>query len=353
MSTTSHQEDSTFEKDFYKDHVPRLCEPAVHELKNISQAYMGFSIVFFVLGAVELILFLVLFAAIAQSTILAYSLALMFLTGFAYFILRIYFQSRKPEQLVELRNRFIDSCKNTMHFQEGIAEHHMLLANASCRFAANLQELEYSFYPVTSHRFEFISPLLEKFSCFWHWQDVHKMQELLLFDAIEEFLKLVRYEPTNLEVHAMLANCYVLLSSLYIDPRTIEDFDEERWVPSGRCTVEMEEKFYSAARRAIEEFNILKEYAPNDPWVHEQLAYSYRDLQMPEEEIQEYETIVSLKPDDGDALYSLGVLYFQQGHNAKGLRAYEKLKHQQYPRADELISFYGAYTPVLHQEEPL
>lgn len=335
-----------FEKDFYKEHIPKLCEPAIAELKSISQAYMAFHIAFIALGVVEVFLFLLLFASLAKSALLAYSLALIFLTSFAYLILRLYFQSRKPEQLLEIRNRYSEGCKNTLRFQEGIPEHHMLLANATCRFAASLQELEYSFYTLSSRKFDYLGPLLEKFSCFWHWRDVHKMQELLLFDAIEEFLKLIKCEPTNLEVHAMLANCYVLLSTLYIDPRTLEDFDEEKWIPPGRCTEEMNEKFLSAAKRAIEEFNILKEYAPNDPWVHEQLAYSYRDLQMPEEEITEYEIIVNLKEGDLDAIYNLGVLYFQQGHNAKGLRVYEKLKTANYQRAEDLISFYGAFTPA-------
>ena len=62
---------------------------------------------------------------------------------------------------------------------------------------------------------------------------------------------------------------------------------------------------------------------------------------MYEEEIQEYETINRLKPDDLEALFKLGVLYFKLGKNAKGLQIYEKLKKYRYSKAEQLITFYG------------
>jgi tetratricopeptide (TPR) repeat protein len=134
-----------------------------------------------------------------------------------------------------------------------------------------------------------------------------------------------------------------MLSGLYIDPRTLEGYDEERWIPSDKYSEGFVEKFRFTAERAIEEFKILSEYAPDDPWVHIQLAYSYHDLQMPLEEIKEYETIKRLQPDDLDNLFKLGILYFQQGWNAKGLRVYEELKKAHYAKAEALIKFYGSY----------
>src|SRR5262249_17342472 len=143
-----------------------------------------------------------------------------------------------------------------------------------------------------------LTPTLEKFSCFCHWKDLHKIKELLLTHAIEEHIKVVKCEPTNLEVHAALANAYVMLSSLYADPRKYEGYDEERWIPPERYSTEMQILFRATAERAIEEFKILNDYAPDDPWVHVQLAYSYHDLQMPEEEIREYELVLKLRPQD-------------------------------------------------------
>jgi tetratricopeptide (TPR) repeat protein len=132
------------------------------------------------------------------------------------------------------------------------------------------------------------------------------------------------------------------LSGLYVDPRTVEGLDDDRWIPSTKYNESFKQKFRSIAEKAIEEFKILSDYAPHDPWVHAQLAYSYRDLQMHKEEIREYETILQLCPDDREALFKLGKLYFEQGQNAKGLQVYETLKGSHYKKAESLIHFYGA-----------
>jgi tetratricopeptide (TPR) repeat protein len=171
------------------------------------------------------------------------------------------------------------------------------------------------------------------------------MREILLHGAVDEYIKLVKAQPTNLEAHAALANAYVMLSGIYIDPRNIEGYDDDRWIPSEKYGAKFQAAFRSVAERAIEEFKILSDYAPDDPWVHTQLAYSFHDLQMPKEEIEQYEMIQRLLPDDQDNLHKLGVLYFQQGHNAKGLKVYEDLKRRHYPKTDNLIKHYGTITP--------
>ena len=134
-----------------------------------------------------------------------------------------------------------------------------------------------------------------------------------------------------------------------MDPKTVEGLDDDRWVPQTSINESFQQKFRKTAEKAIEEFKIMSDYAPHDPWVHAQLAYSYRDLQMPKEEIKEYEAILHLCPDDKETLFKLGKLYFQQGQNAKGLQIYETLKNTHFKKAENLISFYGAYsTPHAH-----
>jgi tetratricopeptide (TPR) repeat protein len=216
------------------------------------------------------------------------------------------------------------------------------LAKAAHKFAIHLHEKEY-FYYTPPLFLKSLEPTTEKFSCFCHWKDLYLFKELLLLRAVEEHIKVVKCEPTNLEVHAALANAYVMLSSLYADPRKYDGFDEERWIPQERYSENMKEKFRITAERAIEEFKILNDYAPDDPWVHIQLAYSYHDLLMPEQEIKEYEIVLKLRPDDKETLFKLGMLYFQQGKNAQGLRIYEMLKQTNYKKAENLIKFYGAY----------
>jgi tetratricopeptide (TPR) repeat protein len=273
---------------------------------------------------------------------MAFTLAIFFMTLFSYFVLKLYFQAKKPEQLMELCEEYLEKCKEKIHYQEGIPEHHIALAQAAQKFAAALHDKEYSYYSPPFF-LRSLASSMEKFSCFCHWKDLHKMKELLLTTAVEEHIKVVKCEPVNLEVHAALANAYVMLSSLYADPRKYLDYDEERYIPQERFSDSMQTKFRATAKRAIEEFKILNDYAPDDPWVHVQLAYSYHDLQMPEEEIREYETVFQLRPDDKDTLFKLGMLYFQQGENAKGLRIYELLKRTHYKKAESLIKFYGSF----------
>ena len=280
---------------------------------------------------------------LAQSLILALSLAIVFFTFFAYFTLRIYFQTKKPEQLKIIKDRYVSACKSFCNYQEGTVDHYVALSSACCKLANRLHAREYNFYRPPGW-FPLFVPLMEKISCWWHWEDVHFMKEQLLQDVVNEHIKMVKCQPTSLEAHAALANAYVMLSGLYIDPRKMEGYDDDRWIPENKYTEVFDTKFRSTAERAIEEFKILSEYAPDDPWVHSQLAYSYHDLQMPLEEIREYETIQKLVPDDKDNLYKLGMLYFQQGFNAKGLRVYEELRKAHYKKAESLIKYYGSFS---------
>lgn len=73
------------------------------------------------------------------------------------------------------------------------------------------------------------------------------------------------------------------------------------------------------------------------------MAAIYHDLQLPDQEITEYEMLRLIVPDDKEILFKLGVLYFQQGKNAQGLRLYEELRRAKDPKAVALIHFYDAY----------
>jgi tetratricopeptide (TPR) repeat protein len=339
MSTTA---ETLLDRQHYHEQISKLWTPALRKLNRLIRTYVIFNLVFLLIAGCEIALFLSFFALLSQSTVLAFTLAVFFMTLFSYFVLKLYLQAKQPEQLMEVCETYLEKCKEIIRYQEGIPEHHIALGHAAHKFTAALHEREYGFYPPPPF-LKTLSPTLEKFSCFCHWKDLHRMKELLLTIAVEEHLKVVKCEPTNLEVHASLANAYVMLSSLYADPRKYHGYDEERYTPEERYSEGMRAKFRATARRAIEEFKILNDYAPDDPWVHVQLAYSYHDLQMPEEEIREYEIVLTLRPDDKETLFKLGMLYFQKGMNAKGLRIYEALKRTHYKKAESLIKFYGSY----------
>ena len=339
------EEQFPFDKFDFHEQIQKEIDPVLSQFNWVIQSYVWFNLLFITVGVVECLCFFVFFAFLAKSSMLAFSFAIIFLTAFSYFMLRLYFKASKREKLAEFCEAFTGRCRRLVRYQDGIPEHHLALATATTQFAARLQDLEYRYY-APPKLLKVSGPAMEKLSCWWHWYDIHLMRELLLHSSIDEHLKLVVCEPTNLEVHAALANAYVLFSGLYAEPKQSDGDEQERWIPPERFSEEMKRKFRLSAERAIEEFKILNHYAPDDPWVHAQLAYSYHDLQMPEEEIQEYEMILQLRPDDRETLFKLGMLYFQQGQNAEGLRIYEALKRGHYKKAENLIKFYGSYTPL-------
>lgn len=341
MFATQNEVEELVQSDslYYHSQINKIIEQIQPKFDRLLKWHLAFHLFFILLGVVEVVLLTIFFAYLAQSSLLAFSLSFVFLTFFSYFILRLYLQSQKRNQFKKIKSAYGVICKQLIHFQEGMAEHHIVLSNAFNKWATSLQNWEYNYYH-PPRWLDFLSATLEKWSCFCFWEDVLTLRELLLHASIEEHIKLVKCEPTSLDVHAALANTYILLSGIYRKSATEE---EDRWFSNRGIREEMDKKFRETAERAIEEFKILSDYAPDDAWVHLQLAYSYHDLQMPEEEMREYETILTLRPNDHETLFKLGILYFQQGYNAKGLRLYEKLKLTHYLQAENLIEYYGIY----------
>lgn len=345
MSITYLEEENylPFDSIFFNDQINRLIEDAVPQLNRKIKYFVLFHVGFAFLGIGELALIIYFFNDIVHSALLGASLAGLFLTFFSYFILKLYLKTRKPEFLKRITEYYIEACRELIGFKEEVAEHHLAIGNACMKFSAALQGKESSYYRFPKW-LDFLDPTMDKLSSFCHWEEIYTIREHLLLAAIEEHIKLVKIAPTDLEVHAALANSYVVLSGLYINPNVIDNEEDEKSFFGERAREALKKKFRATAERAIEEFKILNTYAPQDPWVHQQLAYSYHDLGMPEEEILEYEAVLSLCPDDKDTLFKLGVLYFQQGKNAMGLQVYEELKNCSYKKAEQLITYYGIYS---------
>lgn len=327
--------------EYPKSQIQQIIAPALKRFDGILQSYILFNLTFWLVLLCEIGYVFFHLTFLAQSFVLAMSFALCIATIFFYSTLKIYFQTKKMERCHDLKEEFLHACKGVLQYRHAVPEHHNRLANACAELASALHGKEYGFYRLPAWCQQ-LTPLIDKLSCWCNWDDVHAMREMLLLTAVDEHIKLVKCHPTDMAAHAGLANAYVMLSGLYVDPRTMEGFDDERWIPKNKYGEGIKAKFRRMSVRAIEEFKILNDYAPRDPWVHAQLAYSYRDLQMPEEEIKEYETLLHLCPDDKEVLLKLGQLYFQQGHNAKGLQVYEELKRANYKKAEGLIHYYGS-----------
>jgi tetratricopeptide (TPR) repeat protein len=339
LKTKTHQR--SFDKQSYEDEIERLSLQSVEAFRDTVRQYAIFHIFFFSLGLLELFAIILFFSFLTQSALFAFTIAGLFFTGFAYFVLLFYFQAKKTQQLLDLKNSFSAQYRSILPFRPKEFDHHTGSIDALYLLFTQFHRQEYTFYPV-SPSLETLSLLAKKFSVWTHWKDVHQFKEILLQSIIREYVHLVQLKATDLEVHAGLASTYIAMTKLYMDPRKSDPDAIHLWISPEYHSEEMHAKFNTSAHRALEELRILDAYAPNDPWVHMQLAAVYRDLGLIDKEIKEYETILQLAPKDQEILFRLGVLYFTQGQNAAALHLYEKLKAIQESKAEELLSFYGA-----------
>ncbi len=349
MSTGALEREETFPFDsiFFQDQIDSIITQILPIFKRTINQHAIFHLFYFTLGLCEALFFLFYLTELVKSSLLATSLALIFLTFFSYFVIRLYLQNKKLRQLDEIHDLFLNTCEELIGFREDLPEHRLAIATACTRCAAAFRGQEASIWKFPRW-LQVFKPSVASLSSWWHWENVHALQERLLLSAVEQHLELVKMEPTNLQVHAALANAYVTLSSIYLNPHQ-EKSEEEKKQPHEARRHELEAKFRLAAERAIEEFKIINDFAPDDPWVHLQLAYSYRDLGMPNEVIREFETVYRISPDDDETLFQLGLLYFQQGFNANGLKVYEQLRQTHYAKAEQLILHYGGPAQVLKE----
>lgn len=298
-----------------------LTESFVARFWRLNQNHVLFHIFFSSALFIQVICFSLFFAKLAQSTMIAFCLAGIFLTIFSYLVLMFYLQSRKPEKLLALRDEFLVASRQSpeaiQHFMSQLSvkkSENPLLKQATT-----------------------VAELVDKFRIWTQWKDLLKMKEMLLMASIREQIEQVKAEPSDLEAHALLANSYLSLSMLYEEPQL-------QWTPPEYQSEKMRHKFEAALLRALEEYQIIDAYAPNDPWVHAQRAKIYHALKQPEKEIGEYEKILQLSPDNQDVLLRLGALYFRQGQNARGLKIYDQLKALEAQMAEQLIAHYDAYS---------
>ncbi len=320
-----------FNQLFFQKKAQKNYLETTHEFKKIIRSFFIFNISFFSIFFIQVISFAVLFSFLQSSAILAMILASIFLTSFTYFVLLFYFQSKKPEQLSSLKDRFIIVCKRALSIPCGSAEYHLTVAIAAMKLSSSLSENENDILKLP----KFLN-LSNKLHSYFLKEDLFKFKESLLIAAIEEHLNQIKLTPTDLEIHASLANIYTNLSTLYIEAK-------EKIFYSKNTKAILKTKYDACLSSTIEEFKILNDYAPNDPWIHLQLAQSYKKLNLKKEQIKEYETIYKLCPNDNNILFKLGALYFETKRNSKGLRIYEELKMRSFKDADQLLSYYGVY----------
>lgn len=322
----------SFDDSILQETLPQAYRSAIRMFKKATSSFVVFNAIFASLFAIEAILFLFFLPLYSQATFIASSLSGIFLTVFAYFVLFFYFQAKKPDQLSQIKEEFLQTCRKSA---PGEAQPDLSIAAALLKLVSYLDGFEFQFYRIPQS-LQFLQGPLSSFFALAHGQDVFRFKQVLLHAAVDEHLNRVRFSPTDLEIHASLAQVYIALCKLFAEPKDgfVSYFYQ-------RKKELLSENFRTAAQLAVEEFQILNGFAPDDPWVHEQLAQGYRDLDMPKEELLEIETLLKLRPQDKELLARVGALYFDHGLNAKGLRVYEELKETSPKKAEELISSYG------------
>jgi tetratricopeptide (TPR) repeat protein len=313
--------------------------PAINQFTlSVKRAYAAKGLVILVLS------FMILLGAFgfifSSDFTVAIAIACIVLLTFLFYLLTMYVQESTIRQALATK----ESIEKTIapdNLEAG--EQGELYA----RLALSIRSLPTRLLTAPSWLSFLVTPL-NRLIGYVAWQPLHTLAEVLFLSAVNQHISRIKTSPTNLQYHASLANCYVMLANHYLEP--IKTHPLMTWpgiLLTPRTRLILETKGRASSNSAIEELTILRSFAPDQLWVHDQLAISYRELEMPEHEVEECEIIIKLCPDDHQALLRLGTLYFRQGKNAKGLEVYERLKPIQPFLAEELISHYGAYKPLL------
>lgn len=311
-----------FEEKQSLDVIDNCCKESATSFKKLLCKYAIFHSSFFLLLVLETLCLLFLSFFYKLSYFIPITLAGVFLTLFSYFVLLYYFQIRKSQQFIEIKNFFLHIYITSCQLHPDQPGYHLAIATAVEKLATHLYENHYTSKKANSHQPR--QNFAQKYLTFLLKKDLISMQKLLLFESIKEHIALIKQEPTDLEAHASLVLTYLELAKIH-------------------KSAERNMAFTSAIESAIEELKILLMYSPKDPWVHAQLAACYHDLNKRDEEIAQYEHILSLRSNDQEVMYRLGILYFQQGQNAKGFKIYEQLKSLGSIKHESLLQYYDAY----------
>jgi tetratricopeptide (TPR) repeat protein len=330
----------TTEENRFHSALENAFQEGYNSFKSCIRFYGLFHVSFISFSCMQLLSFLLFFSYFSKSLMAAFGLALFFLTLFSYFVLLFFFQAKKPQQLLTIRARFCETSQSLLHLSKEDPQALLTVSRALEEFALFLSKKEPSFY-ASSFTLKAFLPLALKFKIWLHWKDFLQMKQLFFQQSIEIIISLIKKAPTDLELHACLAESYTKLCKLYVHPQKMQMESVLPWISPEYSSSFMHEPFLLYSGKAIEEFKILEDLAPKDPWVLAHLAEIYRLQERAEEEIRHCEELLKLTPDNGELLFQLGVLYFKEGYSAKGLKMYELLQNDSSEKAGKLIQYYN------------
>lgn len=289
-----------------------------------------------VLLGILFFLFAFVFVVTGRDGYAAGALALAFVCFFILYSLSFTLRELLMVQALECKKEIeplYDFSSKEMLFE--CVEHY-------CALATQVRKLAFQ-YESDSGPYS-LSSLLNRVKRFFFWKEFHLLEEICLLEAIDLITRQVRSTPCDIEVHARLANAFIVLQNHFLEPIKAKEMMKKPSLLLLKSQQHLlQEKATQAARLAVEELEIMSSYAPDEIWVHEQLAISYRELNLHQKEMTECERLLALNPDDPQVLLRLGALYFKTGLNGKGLKMYELLKAIDPHLGKELIASYGSY----------
>src|SRR5258708_933347 len=112
--STQLENERAFDDAFFQHNLPQYYRAILREFRRVTHSFVSFNLLFLLLFASELFLFFFFLPFLSQSAVFAFALGGLFLTCFSYFVLLFYFQAKKPEQLVHLRDQFLQSCRQVL-----------------------------------------------------------------------------------------------------------------------------------------------------------------------------------------------------------------------------------------------
>jgi len=308
---------------------------ALNLFRKITQEHARFHALSLTLLSVEIFLFTLLYGYLQKTLWIAFLLGAILFTLVSYFVIKFYLDAKKPDSLLQLKDHYLDLCKKELVFSENSKEFHLRIASDLFHFAEALSGFQYHVYKAPTKA---LIPFCRHFSCFFHWKEVFFIKEQLMQLAIDEHIQIVQLFPGDLETHASLAESFILLSKLYADLLKAQ----ETWIRKNVETLNIQEKFILSSDLALEELKIVENFSEQTPWTLAQKASIFHELKKPLDEIECYEKILIIHPQDEAVIYRLGVLYFAQGLVTRGLECYQKLKEASDERATTLIKLYDA-----------
>ena len=311
--------------------APLTTNDTLSQFRALTRKFALFHTLFFSFFIVQLLILLIFLPFLAKSFLLAVVVASTVLTAFAYFVLRFYYQTKKPEQFLFLRDAFV---QNIEHL-------HQPLLPSIDQLLQQLEGQEYQYYSLPAS-LQSLAPLVQKFSVWCHFDDVLLMKELLHSTAIQTLISKIKNHPTDLELHTALAKAFIAFYKIYQDPSN-PGAPLYSFIAKEYSSEQMTQKFHKYAQCALEELKILIHYLPHDRWALAQLGTVYHDLDQKEDERKTYELLLQISPQEQGIRYRLGVLYFQLGFMAQGLKVYDDLRRMNDPKAAELIQYYDQY----------